>query len=157
MVNDEYYMKLAIEEAKKAQKLGEVPIGAIIVKNNEVIASAHNLRETAQLPTAHAEHIAIERASKVVGSWRLEECKLYVTLEPCVMCAGAIVMSRIPKVVYGATDPKGGCSGSLMNLLKESRFNHRAEVVKGVLEQECGDLLRNFFRELRLKKSKANM
>lgn len=157
MANDEYYMKLAIEEAKKAQKLGEVPIGAIIVKNNEVIASAHNLRETAQLPTAHAEHIAIERASKVVGSWRLEECKLYVTLEPCVMCAGAIVMSRIPKVVYGATDPKGGCSGSLMNLLEESRFNHRAEVFKGVLEQECGDLLRNFFRELRLKKSKANM
>ncbi|AMW22625.1 adenosine deaminase [Staphylococcus haemolyticus] len=157
MANDEYYMKLAIEEAKKAQKLGEVPIGAIIVKNNEVIASAHNLRETAQLPTAHAEHIAIERASKVVGSWRLEECKLYVTLEPCVMCAGAIVMSRIPKVVYGATDPKGGCSGSLMNLLEESQFNHRAEIVKGVLEQECGDLLRNFFRELRLKKSKANM
>lgn len=157
MANDEYYMKLAIEEAKKAQKLGEVPIGAIIVKNNEVIARSHNLRETAQLPTAHAEHIAIERASKVVGSWRLEECKLYVTLEPCVMCAGAIVMSRIPKVVYGATDPKGGCSGSLMNLLEESRFNHRAEVIKGVLEQECGDLLRNFFRELRLKKSKANM
>lgn len=157
MANDEYYMKLAIEEAKKAKKLGEVPIGAIIVKNNEVIASAHNLRETAQLPTAHAEHIAIERASKVVGSWRLEECKLYVTLEPCVMCAGAIVMSRIPKVVYGATDPKGGCSGSLMNLLEESRFNHRAEVIKGVLEQECGDLLRNFFRELRLKKSKGNM
>lgn len=106
MANDEYYMKLAIEEAKKAQKLGEVPIGAIIVKNNEVIARSHNLRETAQLPTAHAEHIAIERASKVVGSWRLEECKLYVTLEPCVMCAGAIVMSRIPKVVYGATDHK---------------------------------------------------
>ena len=157
MANDEYYMKLAIEEAKKAQKLGEVPIGAIIVKNNEVIASAHNLRETAQLPTAHAEHIAIERASKVVGSWRLEECRLYVTLEPCVMCAGAIVMSRIPKAVYGATDPKGGCSGSLMNLLEESQFNHRAEIVKGVLEQECGDLLRNFFRELRLKKSKANM
>lgn len=157
MANDEYYMKLAIEEAKKAQKLGEVPIGAIIVKNNEVIARSHNLRETAQLPTAHAEHIAIERASKVVRSWRLEECKLYVTLEPCVMCAGAIVMSRIPKVVYGATDPKGGCSGSLMNLLEESQFNHRAEIVKGVLEQECGDLLRNFFRELRLKKSKANM
>ena len=140
----------------KSSKLGEVPIGAIIVKNNEVIASAHNLRETAQLPTAHAEHIAIERASKVLGSWRLEGCTLYVTLEPCVMCAGAIVMSRIPKVVYGATDPKGGCSGSLMNLLEESQFNHRAEIVKGVLEQECGDLLRNFFRELRLKKSKTN-
>ncbi len=145
-----------MKKLKKAQKLGEVPIGAIIVKNNEVIASAHNLRETAQLPTAHAEHIAIERASKVLGSWRLEGCTLYVTLEPCVMCAGAIVMSRIPKVVYGATDPKGGCSGSLMNLLEESQFNHRAEIVKGVLEQECGDLLRNFFRELRLKKSKTN-
>lgn len=156
MSNDEYYMKLAIEEAKKAQKLTEVPIGAIIVKNNEVIARAHNLRETAQLPTAHAEHIAIERASKIVGSWRLEDCTLYVTLEPCVMCAGAIVMSRIPRVVYGATDPKGGCSGSLMNLLEEPRFNHRATVVGGVLEKECGDLLRQFFRDLRTKKPKAN-
>ena len=118
----------------KSSKLGEVPIGAIIVKNNEVIASAHNLRETA-LPTAHAEHIAIERASKVVGSWRLEECRLYVTLEPCVMCAGAIVMSRIPKVVYGATDPKGGCSGSLMNLLEESQFNHRVKLLKAYLSK----------------------
>lgn len=157
MANDEYYMNLAIEEAKKAQQLGEVPIGAIIVKDNEIIARAHNLRETAQQPTAHAEHIAIERASKVVGSWRLEGCTLYVTLEPCVMCAGAIVMSRIPKVVFGAMDPKGGCSGSLMNLLEEPRFNHRASVVTGVLENECGDLLRNFFRELRAKKSKTNI
>ncbi|PNZ65726.1 tRNA adenosine(34) deaminase TadA [Staphylococcus croceilyticus] len=157
MANDEYYMNLAIEEAKKAQLLGEVPIGAIIVKDNEIIARAHNLRETAQQPTAHAEHIAIERASKVVGSWRLEDCTLYVTLEPCVMCAGAIVMSRIPKVVFGAMDPKGGCSGSLMNLLEEPRFNHRASVVTGVLENECGDLLRNFFRELREKKSKTNI
>ncbi|PTK65227.1 tRNA adenosine(34) deaminase TadA [Staphylococcus borealis] len=156
MANDEYYMKLAIEEAKKALNIGEVPIGAIIVKNDEVIARSHNLRETAQLPTAHAEHIAIERASNTIGSWRLEGCTLYVTLEPCVMCAGAIVMSRIPKVVYGASDPKGGCGGSLMNLLVESHFNHRAEVVSGVCEQECGDLLRNFFRELRLKKSKTN-
>ena len=157
MVNDEYYMNLAIEEAEKAQQLGEVPIGAIIVKDDEIIASAHNLRETAQQPTAHAEHIAIERASKVVGSWRLEDCTLYVTLEPCVMCAGAIVMSRIPKVVFGAMDPKGGCSGSLMNLLEEPRFNHRASVITGVLENECGDLLRNFFRELRAKKSKTNI
>ncbi|MCJ1662820.1 tRNA adenosine(34) deaminase TadA [Staphylococcus sp. NRL 18/288] len=157
MANDEYYMNLAIEEAKKAQQLGEVPIGAIIVKDNEIIARAHNLRETAQQPTAHAEHIAIERASKVVGSWRLEDCTLYVTLEPCVMCAGAIVMSRIPKVVFGAMDPKGGCSGSLMNLLEEPRFNHRATVVTGVLENECGDLLRSFFRELRAKKSKSNI
>ncbi|BGE83345.1 tRNA adenosine(34) deaminase TadA [Staphylococcus petrasii] len=157
MANDEYYMNLAIEEAKKAQQLGEVPIGAIIVKDDEIIARAHNLRETAQQPTAHAEHIAIERASKVVGSWRLEDCTLYVTLEPCVMCAGAIVMSRIPKVVFGAMDPKGGCSGSLMNLLEEPRFNHRASVVTGVLKNECGDLLRNFFRELRAKKSKTNI
>ncbi|MFC0136330.1 tRNA adenosine(34) deaminase TadA [Staphylococcus petrasii] len=157
MANDEYYMNLAIEEAKKAQQLGEVPIGAIIVKDDEIIARAHNLRETAQQPTAHAEHIAIERASKVVESWRLEDCTLYVTLEPCVMCAGAIVMSRIPKVVFGAMDPKGGCSGSLMNLLEEPRFNHRASVVTGVLKNECGDLLRNFFRELRAKKSKTNI
>ncbi|MCI2775182.1 tRNA adenosine(34) deaminase TadA [Staphylococcus petrasii] len=157
MANDEYYMNLAIEEAKKAQQLGEVPIGALIVKDDEIIARAHNLRETAQQPTAHAEHIAIERASKVVGSWRLEDCTLYVTLEPCVMCAGAIVMSRIPKVVFGAMDPKGGCSGSLMNLLEEPRFNHRASVITGVLENECGDLLRNFFRELRAKKFKTNI
>ncbi|MCI2948671.1 tRNA adenosine(34) deaminase TadA [Staphylococcus caledonicus] len=156
MANDEYYMKLAIAEAKKAQRLGEVPIGAIIVKNDEVIARAHNLRETAQQPTAHAEHIAIERAAKEVGSWRLEECTLYVTLEPCVMCAGAIVMSRIPRVVFGAMDPKGGCSGSLMNLVEEPRFNHRATVVSGILEKDCGDLLRQFFRELRARKSKSN-
>ena len=156
MANDEYYMKLAIAEAKKAQRLGEVPIGAIIVKNDEVIVRAHNLRETAQQPTAHAEHIAIERAAKEVGSWRLEECTLYVTLEPCVMCAGTIVMSRIPRVVFGAMDPKGGCSGSLMNLVEEPRFNHRATVVSGILEKDCGDLLRQFFRELRARKSKSN-
>lgn len=120
MRTDKDYMRLAIKEAQKAQALGEVPIGAVIVKNDQVIAHAHNLRESLQLPTAHAEHIAIERASKVVGSWRLEECTLYVTLEPCVMCAGAIVMSRIPRVVYGAVDPKGGCTGSLMNLLERA-------------------------------------
>ena len=128
MRTDKDYMRLAIKEAQKAQALGEVPIGAVIVKNDQVIAHAHNLRESLQLPTAHAEHIAIERASKVVGSWRLEECTLYVTLEPCVMCAGAIVMSRIPRVVYGAVDPKGGCTGSLMNLLEKPQFNHRAIV-----------------------------
>ncbi|PAK74688.1 nucleoside deaminase, partial [Lentilactobacillus parakefiri] len=111
MRTDNDYMRLAIKEARKAQELGEVPIGAVIVKDNHVIARAHNLRETLQQPTAHAEHIAIERASEVIGSWRLEDCTLYVTLEPCVMCAGAIVMSRIPRVVYGAIDPKGGCTG----------------------------------------------
>ena len=116
MRTDKDYMRLAIKEAQKAQALGEVPIGAVIVKNDQVIAHAHNLRESLQLPTAHAEHIAIERASKVVGSWRLEECTLYVTLEPCVMCAGAIVMRRIPRVVYGAVDPKGGSTSSFRDL-----------------------------------------
>ena len=120
MRTDNDYMRLAIKEARKAQELGEVPIGAVIVKDNHVIARAHNLRETLQQPTAHAEHIAIERASEVIGSWRLEDCTLYVTLEPCVMCAGAIVMSRIPRVVYGAIDPKGGCTGSLICLLYTS-------------------------------------
>lgn len=152
MTIDEKYMKIALAEAKKAEAIGEVPIGAVIVKDNQVIARAHNLRETIQQPTAHAEHIAIEKAAEVVGSWRLEDCTLYVTLEPCVMCSGAIVMSRIPRVVYGAKDPKGGCSGSLMDLLQESRFNHRAEVVSGVLEEDCSLILKNFFKQIRDKK-----
>lgn len=152
MRTDKDYMRLAIKEAQKAQALGEVPIGAVIVKNDQVIAHAHNLRESLQLPTAHAEHIAIERASKVVGSWRLEECTLYVTLEPCVMCAGAIVMSRIPRVVYGAVDPKGGCTGSLMNLLEKPQFNHRAIVESCILENECSTLLRDFFKNIRQQK-----
>lgn len=156
MTNDEFYMKCAIEEAKKAGQLGEVPIGAVIVKDNEIIARAHNLREILQQPTAHAEHLAIERAAEVVGSWRLEDCTLYVTLEPCVMCAGTVVMSRIPRVVYGAMDPKGGCSGSLMDLLQQPQFNHRAIVEHGVLEETCGNLLRHFFRDLRDKKVKRN-
>lgn len=156
MTNDEFYMKCAIEEAKKAGQLGEVPIGAVIVKDNEIIARAHNLREILQQPTAHAEHLAIERAAEVVGSWRLEDCTLYVTLEPCVMCAGTIVMSRIPRVVYGAMDPKRGCSGSLMDLLQQPQFNHRAIVEHGVLEETCGNLLRHFFRDLRDKKVKRN-
>ena len=116
----------------------------------------HNLRETLQQPTAHAEHIAIERAAKVLGSWRLEGCTLYVTLEPCVMCAGTIVMSRIPRVVYGADDPKGGCSGSLMNLLQQSNFNHRAIVDKGVLKEACSTLLTTFFKNLRANKKSTN-
>ncbi|HDA8022451.1 TPA: nucleoside deaminase [Staphylococcus aureus] len=156
MTNDIYFMTLAIEEAKKAAQLGEVPIGAIITKDDEVIARAHNLRETLQQPTAHAEHIAIERAAKVLGSWRLEGCTLYVTLEPCVMCAGTIVMSRIPRVVYGADDPKGGCSGSLMNLLQHSNFNHRAIVDKGVLKEACSTLLTTFFKNLRANKKSTN-
>ncbi|KMY55933.1 adenosine deaminase [Bacillus sp. FJAT-27231] len=150
--NDEFYMKLAIEEAKKAESLGEVPIGAVVVLNGEVIASAYNLRETTQNAITHAELLAIEKACQKVGSWRLEEAELYVTLEPCPMCSGAIILSRIERVIYGAKDPKAGCAGTLMNLLEDSRFNHQSEVVSGVLEEECSNMLSNFFRELRKKK-----
>ena len=152
MTNHEFYMEVAIEEAKKAGNIGEVPIGAIIVKNDEIIARAHNLRESEQNPTAHAEHIAIQRAAAALGSWRLEGCTLYVTLEPCVMCAGSIVMSRIPSVIYGAKYPKGGCAGSLMNLLQEPRFNHRATVEFGILEESCSQLLTAFFKNIRKNK-----
>ncbi|MBI5975080.1 tRNA adenosine(34) deaminase TadA [Staphylococcus canis] len=148
----QYYMSIALDEARKAAKSGEVPIGAIIVKDNEIIARAHNLRETAQMPTAHAEHIAIEQAAQKLGTWRLEGCTLYVTLEPCVMCSGTIVMSRVSTVVYGTSDPKGGCSGSLMNLIQDSRMNHRAKLMTGVLEYSCAQLLKQFFQQLRLKR-----
>lgn len=151
---DIYFMQLAIEEAKKAEAIQEVPIGAVIVLNGEVISAAHNLRETEQRSIAHAELLAIDEACKKLGTWRLEDATLYVTLEPCPMCAGGIVLSRVKRVVYGAGDPKGGCAGTLMNLLKDERFNHQCEVVAGVLEEECGTLLTNFFRELR-KKRKA--
>jgi|SRR5690606_11109243 len=148
-------MKLAIEEAKKAADIDEVPIGALIVMKNEVIASAHNLRETEQRSIAHAELLAIDEACKRIGSWRLEDATLYVTLEPCAMCSGAIVLSRVSRVVYGASDPKGGCAGTLMNLLQEQRFNHQAEVVSGVCEEECGQLLSSFFKAIREKKKQA--
>ncbi|WP_323703362.1 tRNA adenosine(34) deaminase TadA [Mammaliicoccus sp. Dog046] len=148
----EYYMKLAIQEAKKAWTMDEVPIGAIVVYKDKVIGRGHNLREHDQSPVAHAEMLAIQEASRYLNSWRLEDTTLYATLEPCVMCSGAIVMSRIPHVVYGATDPKGGCSGSLMNLLEDERFNHRSQVERGILETECGDMLRAFFKEKRLQK-----
>ncbi|MGL4818588.1 MAG: tRNA adenosine(34) deaminase TadA [Bacilli bacterium] len=149
MINDERWMDEAIVEAKRAAEKGEVPIGAVIVYNDEVIARAHNLRETDQVATRHAELMCIEMACEIVDSWRLEHCTLYVTLEPCPMCAGAIVLSRIPRVVYGATDPKGGCCGTLMNLCTDTRFNHQSEVVAGVREEVCSELLRTFFRELR--------
>lgn len=149
---DEFFMSLAIEEAKKAERLGEVPIGAVIVKNNEVIASGHNLRETTQNAVTHAELLAIEKACEAAGSWRLEGTTLYVTLEPCPMCSGAILLSRVERVVYGAVDPKAGCAGTLMNLLDDDRFNHRCEVVPGVLAEECGMMLTQFFRNLRQKK-----
>ena len=156
-MNHEKYMQLAIIEAKKAAEINEVPIGAVIVKDDTVIARAHNLRETSQQPTAHAELLAIEKACEALGTFRLEDCTLYVTLEPCVMCSGAIVMSRIPKVVYGADDHKGGTVNSLMHLLNDSRFNHQAEVVKGVLKEECSQMLKNFFKQLREDKKKKKI
>lgn len=149
---DEFYMNEAIIEAKKAAEAGEVPIGAIIVLNGDIIARAHNLRETEQSSIAHAEVLAINDACKKLGTWRLEEAELYVTLEPCPMCAGAIMLSRIKRVVYGAVDPKGGCAGTFMNLLQDERFNHQSEVVTGILKEECGSLLSEFFLELRKRK-----
>nr|WP_100332708.1 tRNA adenosine(34) deaminase TadA [Bacillus xiapuensis] len=150
--NDEFYMRLALAEARKAGELGEVPIGAVIVYEGEVISSAFNLRETTQKAAAHAEMLAIEQACEKLGTWRLEKAELYVTLEPCPMCSGAIILSRVARVVYGAKDPKAGCAGTLMNLLEDSRFNHQSQVVSGVLAQECGQILTDFFRELRRRK-----
>jgi len=152
VLNDEKYMRLAIDEALKAKDKLEVPIGAVIVQNDEVIAAAYNLRETEQRSVAHAELLAIDEACKKLGTWRLEDATLYVTLEPCPMCAGAIVLSRVKRVVFGAYDPKGGCAGTLLNLLEFEKFNHQAEVVGGMLEEECGSLLTTFFRELRQRK-----
>ena len=149
---DRQFMQLALKEAEKAGALGEVPIGAIIVYRGEVIAAASNLRETTQNAVTHAELMAIQQACKKIGSWRLEETTLYVTLEPCPMCAGAILQSRIPRVVYGARDVKAGCVDSLYRLLNDPRFNHECEVTEGVLAEECGQILTDFFRALRERK-----
>ena len=151
---DEYFMKLAISEAKKAEEKCEVPIGAVVVLNGEVIATAHNLRESTQNAITHAEILAIQKACEKIGSWRLEDAELYVTLEPCPMCSGAIILSRIKKVIFGAHDPKAGCAGTLMNLLDDQRFQSPSEVVSGVLENECSVLLSDFFRNIR-KRNKA--
>ncbi|WP_420489572.1 tRNA adenosine(34) deaminase TadA [Neobacillus niacini] len=153
--SDEFYMREAINEARKAESLAEVPIGAIIIMDGKVISRAHNLRETNQNAVAHAELLAIEQACQETGSWRLENATLYVTLEPCAMCSGAIILSRVKRVVYGAADPKGGCAGTFMNLLQDQRFNHQCEVVSGVLAAECGQLLSDFFRQLREKRKLA--
>lgn len=149
---DQTYMIEALVEAEKAAALGEVPIGAVIVYQGEIIARAHNLRETTQNATTHAELLAIQQACAKVGSWRLEEMTLYVTLEPCPMCAGAILQSRIPRVVYGARDIKAGCVDSLYRLLNDARFNHECEVTEGILAEECGGILTQFFRNLREQK-----
>lgn len=151
-MRDEHYMRLAIAQAKQAEQLGEVPIGAVIVYNDETIAQGYNLRETRQSALAHAEIIAIEQANEQLGSWRLEDATLYVTLEPCPMCAGAIVQSRIKRVVFGASDPKAGCAGTIMNLLQEQKFNHQVELTSGILANECSQLLKDFFQALRSSK-----
>ncbi|WP_156314026.1 tRNA adenosine(34) deaminase TadA [Lysinibacillus sp. ZYM-1] len=149
---DRLFMKQALEEAKQAAALGEVPIGAILVYKGKIIARAHNLRETTQNATTHAELLAIQEGCNKVGSWRLEETTLYVTLEPCPMCAGAILQSRVPRVVYGARDIKAGCVDSLYHLLNDARFNHECEVSEGILADECGQILTDFFRTLRERK-----
>ncbi|OMF13215.1 tRNA-specific adenosine deaminase [Paenibacillus sp. FSL H7-0331] len=145
-------MQAAIEEARKAEELLEVPIGAVVVWQNQIIGRGYNLRESTLDPLAHAELIAIKQASEYLQAWRLLDCKLYVTLEPCPMCAGAIVQARIPQVIYGTVDPKAGCAGTLMNLLQEDRFNHQVDVISGVLQDECSLLLTQFFRKLRAKR-----
>ncbi|HEV7917957.1 MAG TPA: tRNA adenosine(34) deaminase TadA [Solirubrobacterales bacterium] len=142
---DAEMMRLALEEAAAAIEHGDVPIGAVVVQNGQVIARARNERELRQDPTAHAEVIALQRASEVVGSWRVHDCTLYVTLEPCSMCAGAIVLARMPRVVFGTTDPKAGACGSVLDVTGEPRFNHRPLVEGGLLAEECGSLLREFF------------
>ncbi|MFJ8238002.1 tRNA adenosine(34) deaminase TadA [Ureibacillus sp. NPDC094379] len=149
---DQYFMQEAIIEAKKAASLGEVPIGAVIVYKDEIIARAHNLRETSQNAVTHAELMAIQHACEVLGSWRLEETTLYVSLEPCPMCSGAILQSRVPRVVYGARDLKAGCVDSLYRLLNDPRFNHECDVTEGILADECGQLLTDFFRAIRERK-----
>ncbi len=143
-------MALALDLARQAADLGEVPVGSVIVCNRRVISQAFNLRETLHDPTAHAERLAITLAGRALGSWRLEGCTLYVTLEPCPMCAGAIVQSRIPRVVYGAADPKAGACASLYELLTDPRLNHRVLVTAGVLERECGEILSLFFQDRRV-------
>lgn len=157
MTQDEKYMKAALREAKKAYKLDEVPIGCVIVQNDKIIARGYNRRNTDQNTLAHAEMSAIKKASKKTGDWRLEDCTMYVTLEPCQMCAGAIVQSRLGKVVIGSMNPKAGCAGSVINLLQMKQFNHQVEMVTGVLEEECSTMLSGFFQELREKKKQAKL
>lgn len=152
--DDIKYMKEALKQAKKAEKIEEVPIGCVIVYQGAVISRGYNRRNIQASTLAHAEILAIQKASKKIGDWRLEECTMYVTLEPCPMCAGAIVQARIPKVVIGAMNPKAGCAGSILNLLQESRFNHQVETVCGVLGEECQVLMKDFFKSLREKKKK---
>jgi tRNA(adenine34) deaminase len=146
---DEYFMRLAVREAGRALEHDDIPVGAVVVKDGEVIGSGHNEREVRADPTAHAEMIALRDAARALGSWRVLESVLYVTLEPCAMCAGAIVLARVPRVVFGTTDPKAGAAGSVLDVLAEPRLNHRPQVESGLLAQECADMLRAFFASRR--------
>jgi tRNA(adenine34) deaminase len=149
MDRDATFMSLALEQARVAGSLGDVPIGAVVVRGDEVLARAGNARERDRDPTAHAELLAIREASKTLGGWRLEGCELFVTLEPCAMCSGAMVLARLPRLVFATPDPKAGFAGSLGDLVRDPRLNHRVDVTSGVLEHECAELLRAFFRERR--------
>lgn len=157
MNQKEKFMKEAIRQAKKAQKIDEVPIGCVIVYEDKIIARGYNRRNTDKNTLAHAELSAIRKASQKLGDWRLEGCTMYVTLEPCQMCAGAIVQARIDKVIIGSMNPKAGCAGSVLNLLQVSAFNHQVELETGILEEECSSMLSNFFKNLREKKKQENL
>lgn len=154
MTEDERFMREALRQAGKAEKLDEVPIGCVLVKEGKIIARGYNRRNTDKNTLSHAELNAIRRASRKEGDWRLEECTMYITLEPCQMCAGAIVQARIPRVVIGSMNAKAGCAGSVLNLLQMEQFNHQVEITRGVLEEECSAMLSDFFRRLRIKKKK---
>ena len=155
LTKEEKYMKEAIRQARKAWKLNEVPIGCVIVREDRIIARGYNRRNTDKNTLAHAELLAIRKASRAVGDWRLEDCTMYITLEPCQMCAGAIVQARIPRVVIGSRNPKAGCAGSILNLLDIPAFNQQAELTEGVLGEECSALMTDFFRELRERRKKS--
>ena len=149
---DDKFMNEAIRQAKKAEAIGDVPIGCVIVSDGRIIARGYNKRNKNKTVLAHAELLAMSKACRKAGDWRLEDCTMYITLEPCQMCAGAIVQARIPRVVIGSMNPKAGCGGSILNLLQMKEFNHQVEVTRGVLEEECSEMLSAFFRKLRQKK-----
>ena len=154
LTKDEIYMKEALRQARKAWKLREVPIGCVIVREEKIIARGYNRRNTDKNTLAHAELLAIRKASRVTGDWRLEDCTMYITLEPCQMCAGAIVQARIPRAVIGSRNPKAGCAGSILNLLNIPQFNHQVELTEGALEEECSMMMTDFFRQLRESRKK---
>ena len=161
MTEDERFMKKALHQAKRAAAIGEIPIGCVIVRDGKVIARGFNQRRSRKTTLAHAEMIAIDRASRKLGDWRLEGCTMYVTLEPCQMCSGALVQSRIDRVVIGTMNPKAGCAGSILNILQMPAFNHQVEITGGVLQEECSAVLQDFFKDLRIrvkeeKKAEAN-